>query len=520
MSQITKAQGPYLLGTDVGTTGCKSELFALDGTRIGSAYREYPLIFSKPGWVEEDPIDGWWRATYETIREIITETAVDPKQIAGISVSCTNALVPVDKNGEPLRNAIIQLDKRTVPQAEYIRQRLGDEVFRVTGNRAAPGGTSAPIILWIKENEPEVFKNTYKFLWPGGFVVQRLTGEFTMEWSRASWTCLFETGGRKTWSEKICDELGIPLEKLPETCPSWKVVGGVTKAAAELTGLAPGTPVLAGMADTPAAGLGTKAVAPGRTFHVIGTVGRPCVVLAEPKFDSRFINCVHAVPDCWFTLGATDASGLSIKWFRDTFGQLDVLMGRDTGENPFEILDRVASRSPAGANGLIYLPYLPGERSPIWDPNARAVIFGLSVSHRRADVLRAFFEGVGYSFLHNLEIYENELGVKIDHVLLSGGGSKSAVWQQIHADMCNKPVYVVEVKESEALGNALLAGFGTGLFPDIVEAADRMVKIERVVEPNQANHERYMELFAIYKRIYEHVKDDFAALARFRESLA
>ena len=508
----------YLLGIDVGTTGCKTELIDIDGSSVSKAYREYPLLFPKIAWVEQDPEDGWWRSTVETIQEALAKSRVNPKEIGGVSISCTNALVPVDQKGNPLRRAIMQLDKRTVDQARWINERFGQEVFEINGNRAAAGGTSAPIILWIKEHEPEIFKKTYKFLWPGGFVVQKLTDEFTMEWSRASWTCLFDTKVKQAWSEKLCSGMGIPLEKLPRLCPSWEIVGGVTRKAAEATGLAPATPVMGGMADTPAAGIGTRAVAPGRTFHVIGTVGRPCVVQAKPKFDSRFVNCCHAVPGCWFTLGATDASGLSVKWFRDLFGQQEVGLAPFLGKNPFDLFDEEGAQSPPGANGIIYLPYLTGERSPIWDPYSRGVLFGLSVSHNRKDIIRAILEGVAYSCLHNLKIYEGELGVQVRELFLSGGGSKSGLWAQIHADMCNKPVPVVKVKESEALGNAILAGYAVGIYPDMVEAADRVVKIERVYEPRKEAHERYQQLFEVYQKLYIHLKEDFYSLSEIMKS--
>ncbi len=504
----------YLLGIDVGTTGCKTELIDIDGNSISKAYREYPLIFPKNSWVEQDPEEGWWKSTVETTREVLVKSAIDPKEIAGVSISCTNSLVPVDRNGNPLRKAIMQLDKRTVDQARWINENLGKEVFEINGNRAAAGGTSAPIILWIKENEPDIFKKTFKFLWPGGFVVQRLTGEFTMEWSRASWTCLFDTREKQVWSEMLCNAMSIPIDKLPRLCPSWEIVGEITQKAADITGLAPHTPVIGGMADTPAAGIGTRAVAPGRTFHVIGTVGRPCVVQAKPNFDSRFVNCCHAVPGCWFSLGATDASGLSIKWFRDIFGQQEVSLAQLLGKSPFDLLDEEAAQSPPGANGIIYLPYLTGERSPIWDPYSRGVLFGLSVSHNRKDIIRAILEGVAYSLLHNLRIYEGELGLKINELFLSGGGAKSALWAQIHADMCNKPIHVVKVKESEALGNAILAGFAVGIYPDMVEAADRVVKVERIFEPRKEFHERYGRLFEIYKKIYSHLKEDFFDLSK------
>lgn len=507
----------YLLGIDVGTTGCKTELMNIKGISIAKAYREYPLIFSKPGWVEEDPEDGWWKSTVETIQEVLARSRINSREVAGISISCTNALVAVDRNGVPLRNAIMQLDKRTVPQAEWINKAMGDEVIEINGNQASASGTSAPIILWIKENEPEIFESTYKFLWPGGFVVQRLTGEFTMEWSRASWTNLFETGGKQIWSEKLCKKMGIPIEKLPPLYPSWEIVGKITKKASEVTGFAVGTSVVGGMADTPAAAVGSKAVLPGRSFYVLGTVGRPSVVLDKPTFDSRFINCCHAVPGYWFSLGATDSSGLSIKWFRDLFGQQEVSVGRQINKSPFELLDYQAMQSPPGANGIIYLPYLTGERSPIWDPYARGVFFGLSVSHQRGDIIRSILEGVAYSFLENLKIYENELGVQINEVLFSGGGANSKVWPQIYADMCNKPVHVVKVKESEAIGNAILAGFGVGIYGDMTEAADQIVKVEKIIEPREEYHKRYTRFFQLYKDIYNHLKGDFASLSKIME---
>jgi len=509
---MSKKEGLYLLGIDVGTTGCKTELIDINGVSIAKAYREYPLIFPKIGWVEEDPENAWWKSTVDTIQEVLMKSKANPRRIAGISISCTNALLPVDRNGTPLRNAIMQLDKRTISQARWINETMGEEVVKINGNRASASGTSAPIILWIKENEPQIFEKTYKFLWPGGFIIHRLTGEFTMEWSRASWTNLFETGGRKTWSEELCNKMGIPVGKLPPLYPSWEVVGEVTGEASKITGLAKGTLVVGGMADTPAAAVGSKVVLPGRSLYVLGTVGRPSVVLEKPVFDSRFVNCCHAVPNYWFSLGATDASGLSIKWFCDLFGQQEVSMGKQLNKSPFELLDYQAMQSPPGANGIIYLPYLTGERSPIWDPYAKGVFFGLSASHDRNDVIRAILEGVAYSFLDNLKIYEDELGIKINEVLFSGGGANSEIWPQIFADMCGKPVHVVKVKESEAIGNAILAGFGVGIYKNMIEAAEQIVKVEKILEPRREYYKRYTELFQLYKSIYNHLKDDFVSL--------
>jgi xylulokinase len=514
--KLEKFVAPFLLGIDVGTTGCKTELMDVEGNTAAKAYREYSLIFPKVSWVEHDSETGWWKATVDTIQEVLNNSKVDPKDIKGISISCTNALVAVDREGNPLRPAIMQFDKRTIDQVKRIKEKVGEDIIKITGNQPSASGTSAPIILWMKENEPEIFKNTYKFLWPGGFVVHKLTNQFTMEWSRASWTCLFETGGKQRWSEKLCDDLEIPMEKLPPLVPSWQIVGEITEKAAKITGLAKGTPVVGGMADTPAAGIGTGAVAPGRTCHIIGTTARPCIVLDKPKFDARFINCCHAVPNCWFSLGAIENAGLAIKWFRDLFGQQEVSLAQLTNRNAFEYLDNEAQQSPPGANGIIFLPYLAGERSPLWDPYARGVLFGLSVSHTRADVIRAILEGVAFTFVHNLEIFEGDLGMKMDEVFLSGGGAKSLIWPQIHADVSGKKVKVPKVKESEAIGNSILAGFGVGIYKDMVDAADRVVKVEKVVEPRREYFERYQAIFRIYKDLYLHLKEDFVNSAQVK----
>ena len=233
---------PFLLGIDVGTTGCKTELLDIDGNTVARSYREYPLIYPRISWVEHDAETGWWQATVDTTREVLAESGIDAKEIKGVSVSCTNALVAVDKLGNPLRPAIMQFDKRTISQVQWIKAQVGDRVIQITGNQPAASGTSAPIILWIKENEPDIYAKTHKFLWPGGFVVHRLTNRFTMEWSRASWTCLFETGGKQQWSEELCNAMDIPVEKLPPLVPPWQVVGEVTETGRKDHGIGQGDP--------------------------------------------------------------------------------------------------------------------------------------------------------------------------------------------------------------------------------------------------------------------------------------
>lgn len=501
------------MGIDVGTSGCKVALFDLKGNLRAESYRAYPLIHPRPDWVEEDPLGGWWKAASEGIREAIFRSDNTADQVKGISISCTNALISVDRSGAPLRNALMQIDRRSIPQAEALRQRIGEErIFGITGNRIAPGTFSAPLILWIMEHEPFIFEKTHKFLVPTGFLVHRLTGEYVMDWSRGATTLLFETGGSRTWSAELCETMGIPQEKLPRLCPPWEVVGEVTQGASKETGLAPGTPVIAGMMDTVAAALGSGVVCQGESFYVLGSVGRICLCLNQPVFDPRFINTCHCIPDRWISIACTNGAGLSFRWFKEQLGELETAEAQELGESPYHLLGLKAAQSIPGANRLIYLPYLAGERSPIWDPYARGVLFGLDARHQKADLIRAFMEGAAYAARDNFEAFQEGIGHPIPEVIMSGGGSRSPIWCEITADILDKTVSVLDLHDTETLGNTLLAGFGTGLLPDLLQSSKEWAKKGRRIEPNGQNRDLYDRLFFLYKRIYQDVKEDFQVL--------
>ena len=503
-----------LMGIDVGTSGCKVALFDLEGSLRVETYRSYPLIHPRPGWVEEDPLEGWWKAASEGIREVLFRSGMSAESIGGISISCTNALICVDKDGVPLRNALMQIDRRSIPQAEALRQMVGEErVFEATGNRIAPGTFSVPLILWIKENEPGIFDRTHKFLVPTGFLVYQLTGEYVMDWSRGATTLLFGTGGPRSWLSELCETVGIPKEKLPRSCPSWEVVGEVSRLASQETGLAPGTPVVAGAMDTVAAALGSGVVTNGDSFYVLGSVGRICLCLDKPTFDVRFINTCHCIPDYWIAIACTNGAGLSLRWFKEQLGEWESAKALETGESPFHLLDLQAIQSRPGANRLLYLPYLAGERSPIWDPYARGVLFGLDAAHRKADLIRAFLEGSAFAARDNFETFEANLKKGIAEVKMSGGGSRSVLWQEITADILGKELAVSELSDTETFGNALLAGFGTGIYPDIRKTATEMAKIGGRVKPKRQNAELYSKLYRLYKQIYVHLREDFRELA-------
>jgi xylulokinase len=493
-----------LLGIDVGTTGCKTALYTLEGVVVAEAYREYPLRHPRPDWVEQDA-EMWWKAVAETTTSVVEKAA--PHRIAALGVSCTNALVCVDGQGNPLIPAIMQLDQRSAPQARWISQTIGAEsILATTGNRIAAGSYSAPIIRWIKENAPAVYERTAQFLVPTGFIVHKLTGRFSMDHSRASATMLFDIR-RQAWSEPLTHAMAVDVGKLPALFPSSGVVGQVSARAAGLTGLKAGTPVVAGCVDTVSAALGAGAVEPGQTFAVLGTVGRVGVVTDGSRFDDRMMNFCHGAPDRWLTNAAVNAAGASLRWFRDAFWR------PEAGDaDPYDRLTAEAAASPPGAGGLVFLPYLAGERSPLWNGNARGMLYGLTLSHTRADVIRSLLEGVGYALRHNLEIMRGTYGVTFDRLTLAGGGAKSRLWRQIVADVLEAEVQVPAVLDSEALGAALLAGTGCRAYADIGAAARQAVRMVDAVGHDGRRAEKYDRMFAAYQACVERFSDRFDQL--------
>lgn len=501
----------YLLGIDIGTTGCKSTVYDFEGKKIAGDYREYFLKYPQPGWAEIDA-DTWWEAVVETIRGVSSK-GIDLSEIQGIGISCTNSIMPVDREGNPLRRAIMQIDQRTGKEIDWLKGNIGEEqIFKVTGNRIAPGTFSAPVILWIKENEPEIYNRTFKFLVPTGYIVQKLTGNFTIDPSRASTTMLFDIT-KQEWDPDLTREMGVTIDKLPEIIPSYEIAGSVTEEASMITGLKSGTPVVTGCMDTVAAALGSGTVKNGDVFSILGTVGRLGICIDKPEFDNRFVNCCHGVPGTWLSMAAINGTGSSYRWFRDNFGQLESILANETGENSYEILNREAKKSPAGSRGVIYLPYLAAERSPIWDSDVCAAFIGLNISHKRADVIRSVLEGISYAFRHNLDIFKEQLGINIEDVIISGGGARSELWRQILADIMNVNLLLLGNKESETLGAAFLAGKGLGVYDDF----NRLTPvIEDKKTPSTEQTKVYEEIYEVYRDLYLNLKDSFNRLGQIR----
>jgi xylulokinase len=504
-------QGSYLLGIDIGGTGAKVGVFSLDGTSVGTGYGEYRMISNVPGQAEHDA-ESWWKSTVAAIREAVS--GIDAGKILAVGVGCTNGLIAVDRQGCPLRSAIMLWDQRALPEVDRIRQILdADHVFAISGNPVAPGAYSLPTILWLKHNDPEIFSAAHKLMVPGGYIVARLTGEFTIDYSRACTTLLFDIQ-KMQWHEPFLEALEIPPEKLPSPMASHSVAGQVTGDVAELTGLKAGTPVLAGCMDTLGASIGSGVMEPGECFVIMGTAARVSSPLGSPRFDNRFMNCTHALPNRWLSIGAINGVGSSLRWIRDTFGQSEQTVADYTRRDVYDILADQAIYSPPGSKGLVFLPYISGERTPIWDPYARGVMFGLTLGHNRSDFLRSILEGAAFAIRHVIEILELDAGLDIQKIRIGGAAATNAVWNQIIADILGKTVVNLTEVHTEVLGAAVLAGVGIGAYPDYDAALSQVVEVDSEFTPDPKAHAAYNQLFPVYKELYPDVKPYFERLAK------
>jgi xylulokinase len=501
----------YLLGIDIGGTGSKAGVFTLDGRLVGSGYGEYQMISTVPGQAEHDA-EQWWQSAIAAIRDAVR--GLDTSMIKAVGVGCTNGLIAVDRDGVPIRPAIMLWDQRALPEVERIRRELGsDKVFEVTGNPVAPGAFSLPTILWLKHEEPQTFARAHKLMVPGGYLVARLTGEFTIDYSRASTTLLFDIRAKR-WHRPFLEALGLPEEKLPRVLPSDEVAGRITRQAAELTGLAAGTPVVAGCMDTIGASLGTGVLEEGQCFIIMGTAARVAGPLAQARFDRCFMNCTHVLDHTWQYIGAINGVGSAVRWLRDTFCQMEQQVADFTGGNVYDLITAQAAQSSPGSKGLLFLPYLAGERTPIWDPYARGVFFGVTLGHTRNDFFRSVLEGAAFAIRHVIERLEVEIGLTIKDLRIGGAAAASRVWNQVIADVLGKRVVSLTQSHTEVLGAAILAGVGLGLYPDYPAGIAQTVRAGETFTPDAESTNHYNKLFPLYKELYVDTKHHFQELVK------
>lgn len=496
-----------LLGIDIGTTGTKCTFYSLDGSVAASAYREYPMLRPHPGWAEQDPAL-WWEAVCGNLRRCFDSGKVEAGRVAAVGVSCTNAVTLVDSRGEALCNALGLHDQRSSSQLEWLRAHVGAEtVLRRTGNRLAKGSFALPRLKWLQENCPDAVERSYKFLTPGGYVIQHLTGEFVINRSRANLTLMADilTGD---WAYDIVDAAGFPRRLLPRSLPACAVAGEVSRAAAEATGLLPGTPVAAGNVDTVAATMAAGAVEPGDMAITIGSSGRLCYISDRPILDERLLNCESPVPGRWTVIQTTDNAGVSLRWFRDVFGGVLAGSAQREGLPIYTALSRAAADTEPGAGGLIYLPYLSGEQSPIWDPDARGVFFGAGLGTGYGHFVRAVMEGVAFSLRDCLELVRGNVPAP-ELIPLGGGAANSPEWCQIFADVLNIPVSRFPLPETETLGDAITAAGCAGLDGLPFDFGKRLCAAGERFEPRPELAAMYDELFARYRSLYQKLRSEF-----------
>ena len=498
----------YLLGIDLGTTGCKAALYDVCGNVLAQSYREYKFILPAKNYVEEDPED-WWVKTIEIIKDIVAQNGDAATNISGIGVSCTNALLAVDSDGVPLMNAIMQLDHRSKDLTDEMKKVVTpDMIFLKTGNRLVSGTVTAPVILWIKRNLPEIYNKTYKFLAPAGFIVNRLTGKFTIDFSRASTTALFNIKNY-SWDCELLETFQISRDKLPEIFDSHEVVGYVTKQVAELTSLKEGIPVIAGVMDTVAAGIGIGSNDMTEPFLIMGSVGRICLPLMETVFSDVFLNSCNTSETPYLSMAPINGVGNSMKWFRDVFGSSEFEIAKQKDKSVFDIFSAMAAESELGSKGLIYLPYIAGERSPHWDSCAKGVFFGITTGHQKKEFIRAIMEGVAYALRNNLDIMKSFYKKDIRKLRIGGGCTLSEPWMQIVSDVLNVELVQTDHTECETLGAAILAGVGVGLFSSIQAAGKKIIRETIATIPDYSRHQKYAEYYIIFNNLYNVLSPQF-----------
>jgi xylulokinase len=503
----------HLLGLDLGTSGVRAMLLPIDGGEAVARTVDLALSTPRPGWSEQNPLD-WWSAATGAIRAVLAAAAIDPAAIAGVATSGQmHGATLLDGNGEVLRPCILWNDARTGAQCAQITERVGlKALLRTVGNPALAGFT-APKLLWVRENEPVVYRRIATVLLPKDYLNYRLTGRLATEPSDASGTLLFDVANR-CWSHEILQALEIDASILPAVLRSTDVVGEVTAEAAAATGLGVGTPVVAGGADNACAAVGMGVVRPGEVLASIGTSGTLLAPSHTPHVDpaGRLHTFCHAVPDTWYVMGVVLSAGGALRWYRDTLGAAERALALERGVDPYEVMMEAAETVPPGSDGLIFLPYLAGERTPHADPDARGVFFGLSLYHTNAHMSRSVVEGVTYA-LADSAVLMRELGVDLAVLRATGGGARSSLWRSILADTIGARVVTARTDLGPALGAAIIAGAGVGVYPSIPAATDRLIAISSSTEPRAITAELYRRYHAIYRALYPALREQFKALA-------
>lgn len=506
----------HYLGVDVGTGGAKALIVREDGSVAASVTTEYPLLTPRPLWSEQDP-DSWWKATVSSICAALDEAGLTGSSIAAVGLTGQmHGLVLLDRADELLRPAILWNDQRTETQCNQIHDIVGREsLIRITGKPAITGFT-APKVLWVRQHEPHIYERAASMLLPKDYVRYRMTGARLSDVADASGTSLFDVE-KRAWSEQLIDQLEIPRRWLPEVTESAVMSSQISAEVSSLTGLLEGTPVAAGAGDQAAEAVGCGVVRDGAVSVSVGTSGVVFAASDSYRLEraGRLHAYCHAAPGRWHLMGVMLSAGGSFRWYRDALGAEEKHEADARGVDPYEVLIEGAADATPGCEGLFFLPYLTGERTPHADPHARGAFIGLTLRHGKKHMTRAVMEGVTFGLMDSIEL-TRELGVEVDSVRISGGGSRSALWRQIMADVFNAEVATVNVSAGAAYGAAVIAAAGAGAFPSVEDAAAQLVRETGRTSPSQ-DVGLYADSYHQYRMLYPALQREFRNIAMLAE---
>ncbi|CUH94674.1 hypothetical protein P22_0740 [Propionispora sp. 2/2-37] len=495
----------FFLGIDLGTSSVKILLLANDGKVLQTVTKDYPVYYPKPGWAEQNPED-WWDATRKGIREILDMTAGTAQEVKGIGLSGQmHGMVLLDQEDRVLMPALLWCDQRTQDECDELTEQLGFKLSEYTGNKALAGFT-APKVLWVRRNRPEIYRRIAHVLLPKDYIRWRLTGDYATDVSDASGTLFFDVA-RREWSREMLVFLGLSEQVLPTCYESYEITGHVSKQANAETGLCAGIPVVGGGGDQASGAVGTGVVAAGGASVALGTSG--VVFACQENYSVDKENRLHSFCHAngkWHVMGVMLSAASCLKWWVEEVCQLD-------GSAGYTALLEEAAAVPPGSEGLVFLPYLLGERTPYSDPYARGTFVGLTMTHTRKHMTRAILEGVAFGLRDSLEIIRQQ-HIPVDEVRVSGGGAKSVLWRQILADILGLPVCLVNSVEGPAFGAAILAAVGVGAFEGVEKACSAIIRTVEQTEPLTANIAKYNELYAIYHRLYGTLRQTFRELGK------
>jgi len=506
----------FLMGIDYGTGGAKVAIIDTAGDVLGYAFREYPIIMDRPSWSEHDP-NQYWDSTCHMIREAIAAARISPKEIRAVSMSSAMpALVMVDKDHNPINNAYNLMDRRATAEVQWLKDNIGlDRIFQLTANRLEDHPTVVNL-LWERNHRPEKFKRIHKALSIDSYVRLKMTGQAAANYSVL---CLYGVWSivENCYDEQLIEAIELDPAIFPDGFPCGQIVGEVTPQAAIETGLHPGTPVTSGQLDCNAGWVGAGAIAEGDVQINLGTVGNFGIIHKDTNFLKSMLAAAYTIDshNTYVTVPSTMTGGMSIRYLRDNFSQMEIETERALGVDSYDLLNLQAEKVSLGSDGLVILPYLMGERSPIWDTEARGAIFGLSLNHTKGHLVRAMMEAVAYALYHNFSLVKEARNTINYPFVFNEGGAKSLLWRRIITDVLNVPTVLVKRRTGAPYGNAIMSGVATGILKEF-EVTKAWAEYVEPMEPDQNNHERYMAYFTVYRNLYEHTKQDFKELADLR----